>query len=169
VAISLSTMAQWKDTRLYPAIVRAVKTQELLQQVDKPGVVLMSDGYSPASVYGFTRHAYVPVFGPGKFHSRQDDQLVDFSLYQGKTIRIILSDVPVMSDFQPYFDSVEALTLQQDGVTFHAVEGRKFNYEAYRAGVLGTIFQRYYNIPKWLPMTGCPFCERYCGQVRCPR
>jgi hypothetical protein len=54
-------------------------------------------------------------------------------------------------------------------VTFHAVEGRNFNFEAYRQGVLGEIFQRYYNIPTWLPMTGCPFCERYCGQVRCPR
>ena len=54
-------------------------------------------------------------------------------------------------------------------MTFHAVEGRNFNYAAYRTGVLGTIFERYYNIPSGLPMTGCPFCERYCGQVRCPR
>jgi hypothetical protein len=49
------------------------------------------------------------------------------------------------------------------------VEGTGFNYQAYREGVLGTIFKRYYNIPSALPMTGCPFCERYCGQVRCPR
>ena len=51
---------------------------------------------------------------------------------------------------------------------FYAVEGTGFNYEAYRKEVLGTIFKRFYNIPKSLPMTGCPFCERYCGQVRCP-
>ena len=56
----------------------------------------------------------------------------------------------------------------QDGVAFHVVEGVGFNYAAYKQGVLGDIFKRWYNIPKWLPMTGCPFCERYCGQTRCP-
>lgn len=167
-AISLTSVDQWQGKPRFFSIVRAFKTPELLAQVIRPGVVLMADGYSPASVYGYVLGEYVPVFGPGKFHARQDDLLVDFSIYQGKTIRILLSDVPVLSDFQPYFDSVEAFTVQQNGVTFHAVEGRNFNYDAYRTGVLGTIFERYYNIPSWLPMTGCPFCERYCGQVRCP-
>ena len=168
-AISLTSVDQWQGKPRFFSIVRAFKTPELLAQVIRPGVVLMADGYSPASVYGYVLGEYVPVFGPGKFHARQDDLLVDFSVYQGKTIRILLSDVPDMADFQPYFDSVQALSFVQNGVTFHAVEGRNFNFEAYRRGVLGTIFERYYNIPTWLPMTGCPFCERYCGQVRCPR
>ena len=49
-----------------------------------------------------------------------------------------------------------------------ALEGTDFNYPAYRRGVLGEIFKRFYSIPAALPMTGCPFCERYCGAVRCP-
>jgi hypothetical protein len=109
------------------------------------------------------------VFGVGKFHARQDDMLVDFSLYQGKTIRIILADKPKLEEFEPYFTSVRVLSFEQDGVPFYAVEGAGFNYQAYREGVLGAVFKRYFNIPSWLPMTGCPFCERYCGQVRCPR
>jgi hypothetical protein len=111
----------------------------------------------------------MPVFGVGKFHARQDDMLVDFSFYQGKTIRIILADKPRLEEFEPYFSSVRVLSFEQNGVPFYAVEGTGFNYQAYREGVLGTIFKRYFNIPTWLPMTGCPFCERYCGQVRCPR
>jgi 4-amino-4-deoxy-L-arabinose transferase-like glycosyltransferase len=169
VAIGFTHLEQWEGKPRYFSIVRDFRTAELLAQVRTPDSVLMADAYAPASSYGYTMGQYVPVFGPGKFHARQDDLLVDFSVYQGKTIRILLSDVPDMADFTPYFDTVQPLTFVQNGVTFHAVEGRNFNYEAYRAGVLGTIFQRYYNIPKWLPMTGCPFCERYCGQVRCPR
>jgi 4-amino-4-deoxy-L-arabinose transferase-like glycosyltransferase len=165
--ISQTSVDQWQGKPRYFSIVRALKTPELLAQVNQPGVVLMADGYSPAAVYGYVMREYVPVFGPGKFHARQDDMLVDFSAYQGKTIRILLSDAPDMADFRPYFDSVQALSYDQNGVTFHAVEGRNFNYEAYRKGVLGTIFDRYYDIPSWLPMTGCPFCVRYCGQVRC--
>ena len=60
------------------------------------------------------------------------------------------------------------LEMEQSGVPFYALEGTGFNYAAYRQGVLGDIFKRFYSIPKALPMTGCPFCERYCGQVRCP-
>jgi hypothetical protein len=127
----------------------------------------MATAYTPASIYGHALRQYVPVFGPGNFHARQDDVLVDFSLYQGKTLRIIRMDPPALEDYRPYFDSVQVLAFSQDGVPFYAVEGRGFNYAAYRQGVLATIHGRYYNIPSWLPMTGCPFCERLCGQVRC--
>jgi len=167
--IALTHVEQWEGKPRYFAIVRAFKTTELLAQVRTPDSVLMADGYSPAAVYGYVSGQYVPVFGPGKFHARQDDLLVDYSVYQGKTIRVLLSDPPVMGDFTPYFDSVQAYTAVQSGITFHYVEGRNFNYEAYRQGVLAEVFRRYYQIPAWLPMTGCPYCVRYCGQVSCPK
>ena len=59
------------------------------------------------------------------------------------------------------------LQFNQSGVTFYALEGTGFKFEAYRQGVLGTIYKQFFNIPQFLPMTGCPFCERYCGKVRC--
>jgi hypothetical protein len=165
----MTTLDTWRTTKLYPQIVRSYKTAEMLKQVTAPGVVLMGEAYTPASIFGFERRQYMPVFGVGKFHARQDDMLVDFSLYQGKTIRVILADKPRLGEFEPYFASVRVLSFEQNGVPFYAVEGAGFNYQAYREGVLGTVFKRYFNIPTWLPMTGCPFCERYCGQVRCPR
>lgn len=164
-----SSLDNWKGTRLYPQIIRSYKTAEMLQQVVVPGTVLMAHAYTPASIYGYELRRYVPVFGPGNFHARQDDMLVDFSLYQGKTVRILRMDAPHIEEYQPYFDSVQVLSFSQDGVPFYAVEGRGFNYPAYRDGVLATIYNRYYNIPAWLPMTGCPFCERLCGQVRCTK
>ena len=165
----MTSLDTWKTTKLYPQIIRSYKTAEMLQQVSAPGVVLMGEAYTPASIFGFERREYMPVFGVGKFHARQDDMLVDFSLYQGKTVRVIVTGKPRLEEFAPYFESVRVLSFEQDGVPFYAVEGTGFNYQAYREGVLGTIFKRYFNIPSWLPMTGCPFCVRYCGQVRCPR
>ena len=162
-----SSLDHWKTTKLYPQIIRSYKTSEMLQQVVAPGVVLMAHAYTPASIYGHALRTYVPVFGPGNFHARQDDVLVDFSLYKGKTLRIIRMDAPPLEDYRPYFESVQVLSFSQNGVPFYAVEGRGFNYAAYKQGVLTTIYSRYYNIPSWLPMTGCPFCERLCGQVRC--
>ena len=164
----MTTTDDWKTSKIYPQIIRSYKTAEILKQVSAPGVVLMAESYTPASIYGFERRQYMPVFGVGKFHARQDDMLVDFSLYQGKTIRVITANKPVLEDFQPYFNQVRLLEFVQDGARFYAVEGSDFNYPAYREGVLGEAFKRFYSIPKALPMTGCPFCERYCGQVRCP-
>ena len=158
----------WRTSARYPQIVRSVKTAEMMAQVSAPGVVLMGESYTPASIFGFERRQYMPVFGVGKFHARQDDALVDFSVYQGQTIRVITANPPVLTEYAPYFESVKALNFSQSGVPFYAVEGTGFNYPAYRKSVLGEIFKRFYNIPKALPMTGCPFCERYCGQVRCP-
>ncbi|MES2188868.1 MAG: glycosyltransferase family 39 protein [Pseudomonadota bacterium] len=168
----MTSLDTWRATaplsKLYPQVIRSYKTADILKQVSSPGVVLMADAYTAASIYGFERRQYMPVFGVGRFHARQDDMLVDFSLYQGKTIRVITGGSPRLEEFTPYFDSVRVLTFMQSGVPFYAVEGVNFKYEAYRQGVLGEIFQRFYKIPKALPMTGCPFCERYCGQVRCP-
>lgn len=168
----LTTLDTWRTqaplSKIYPQVIRSYKTADILQQIDKPGVVLMADAYTAASIYGFERRQYMPVFGAGRFHARQDDMLVDFSVYSGKTIRIISGAPPDLDAYKPYFSQVSPLTVMQDGVPFYVVEGVGFNYPAYRQGVLGDIFNRWYNIPQWLPMTGCPFCERYCGQVRCP-
>lgn len=164
-----SSLENWKSTKLYPQIIRSYKTAEMLQQVVAPGVVLMAHAYTPASIYGYELRSYVPVFGPGNFHARQDDMLVDFSVYQGKTLRIIRMDAPRLEEYQPYFESVHVLSFSQDGVPFYAVEGKGFNYAAYKSGVLEPVYSRFYNIPTWLPMTGCPFCERLCGEVRCTK
>ena len=167
-----TTLDTWRTTaplsKLYPQVIHSYKTAEILKQISSPGVVLMAESYTPASIYGFERREYMPVFGVGRFHARQDDMLVDFSIYQGKTLRVITGQAPKLDEFRPYFERVAVLTFMQSGVPFYAVEGTGFNYEAYRQGVLGDIFRRFYNIPRALPMTGCPFCERYCGQVRCP-
>ena len=162
-------LADWKSVKIYPEIVRSYRTEALLQQVQQPDIVIMATAYTPAAIYGHTLKTYVPVFGLGKFHARQDDMLVDYSRYGGKTVRIISFSRPELADYSPYFDSVSLLEREQSDARFFVVEGRGFKFEIYRQQILGEIFKRYYNIPSWLPMTGCPFCERYCAQVRCPR
>ncbi len=166
--VALTPLDRWQHTKYYEGLVRSVKTAEMLQQVDAPGVVLMANAFTPASTYGYALRRYVPVFGVGRHHSRQDDQLVDFSVYQGRTIRIIHTAPFNLETYRPYFDSIELLTYKQDALTFYAVEGKGFRYEAFRRGVLAEINRRFYRIPQWLPMPHCAFCERLCGEVRCP-
>jgi Dolichyl-phosphate-mannose-protein mannosyltransferase len=167
-ALYATSLDNWRSSKIYPQIIRSYKTAEILQQISRPGVVLMADAYTPASIYGFERRDYMPIFGVGKFHARQDDMLVDYAVYQGKTIRIISQDLPNLDDYRRFFETVKLLTFSQNGVAFYAVEGAGFNYAVYKKDIVGEIHRRFYKIPPALPMTGCPLCERYCGQVRCP-
>ena len=166
-AMYCSQLTDWKNAKIYPEIVRSYRTQELLAQVQAPDVVLMATSYTPASIYGQTLKTYVPVFGAGSFHARQDDLLVNFADFNGQTIRIIGFRQPNLDEYRPYFDNVSLITVSQNEVPFYAVEGKNFNWPAYRDTVLKDIFEKRHQIPTWLPMTGCPFCQNYCGEVRC--
>jgi 4-amino-4-deoxy-L-arabinose transferase-like glycosyltransferase len=166
-AMYSSQLSDWKNVKIYPEIVRSYRTQQLLAQVQTPDTVLMATSYTPASIYGQTLKKYVPVFGEGSFHARQDDLLVNFADFDGKTVRIIGFSQPNLDEYRAYFDSVSLITVSQDGVPFYAVEGKNFKWTVYRDTVLKTVFQKRHQIPSWLPMTGCPFCQNYCGEVRC--
>jgi hypothetical protein len=160
-------LSDWRDSGLYTQIVRSYRTQALLDQVRSDDTVLMATAYTPASIYGQTLKRYVPVFGVGSFHARQDDLWVDFREYDGRTLRIIDSHDMTLSDYAPYFTAVRAFDVTQDGAVFHVVEGQGFQWSVYRDKVLRQIYAERHQIPAWLPMTGCPFCERFCGALRC--
>lgn len=160
-------LSDWENSGLHSQIVRSYRTQALLDQVKGEGVVIMATAYTPASIYGHTLKTHVPVFGLGSFHARQDDLRVDFRDYDGRTVRILDNHVLRAEDYAPYFDQVRAYTITQDGEVFHVIEGQGFRWTAYRDTVLRDILTRWHRIPAWLPMTGSPFCERYCGALRC--
>jgi hypothetical protein len=166
-AMYSTQLSDWTSVKIYPEIVRSYRTQQLLTQVQAPDTVLMATSYTPAAIYGQTLKTYVPVFGEGSFHARQDDLLVNFADFDGKTVRIIGFSQPNLDDYRAYFDSVSLITVSQDGVPFYAVEGKNFKWTVYRDTVLKTVFEKRHQIPSWLPMTGCPFCQNYCGEVRC--
>ena len=160
-------LSDWENSGLHSQIVRSYRTQALLDQVRADGVVIMATAYTPASIYSHTLKTPVPVFGVGSFHARQDDLQVDFRDYDGRTVRILDNHVLRAEDYAPYFDQVRVYTITQDGELFHVVEGQGFRWRAYRDTVLRDILRRWHRIPTWLPMTGSPFCQRYCGALRC--
>ena len=95
------------------------------------------------------------------FHSRQDDQIIDFKDFAGKTIRIYTGRQQNHDFYKAYFDEIQPQTMQVDGVDFYFVDGTNFNFEKYRDTVLKSVAQKYHNAPSWLPNLGDPYCERY--------
>ncbi len=181
--LMFTQLADWRRLPLYPEIVRSYRTEAVVQQALSTPVqipagqalpaalseppLLMATGYTPAAIYGYTLKKYVPTFGMGSFHARQDDLQVDFSRFQGKTIRVLNTAPFDLKGVQAYFDAVYPFQFEQDGVIFYGFEGRGFRFEPYRQKILLPIAQQYYRIPSWLPMQACDFCQRYCGALRC--
>lgn len=167
VGVGMTRLDQWQSFKYYHRLVEAARSEQMVRQVQAPGVVLASNGYSSAAIFGYAAKTHVPVLGLGSVHARQDDLIVDYSQFEGRTIRVMATREPSVDDYRPYFDSVQLHTYKQDGATFYAVEGVNFHYTRYRDLVMGEVNQRYYDFPSWLPVWGCSFCQRYCGRDRC--
>jgi hypothetical protein len=165
--VATTDLRDWHQIKFYHRLVEAARAEEMVQQVREPGVVLASNVYSSAALFGYAIRSHMPVIGPGGVHGRHDDLITDYATLDGRTIRVITTRVPDAKAYEPFFDAVRVLRYEQEGIPFYAVEGVRFRYQAYHDSVLARINRRYYDFPDGLPVWGCAFCERYCGQVRC--
>lgn len=168
-AFIIVPLTAWKSWALYPRLVFVADTPELLAKV-KPWLGeyrLASDSYSSAAVLSYHARAHVAVFGEGSSHARQDDLLSDPRSWDGRNILILRRSAPPLAEYQPYFESVEERSIEVRGATFHAYLGRGFKYQPYRERVLAEVRERYYRIPRWLPIGRCYFCARYFPGMAC--
>ena len=153
----------WQASRFYSRLVFPGRLAELMSAVapELPGRVLATDSYASSALLSFHTRRQVPVFGRGGPNSRQDDIDTDWRAYAGKDLVVLKRDPPLAQDFQPYFSTIEVRKIPLAGGSYHAILGRGFNYEAYRAGVLAEVRDRFYRIPPQLPVVHCYFFERY--------
>ncbi len=169
VAVAWVPLSWWESSKLYEKAVflrESTAVTQHLQQGLPPQATLAAYAYSPAAVLMFHHQRYVPVFGVGRHHARQDDQLVDFRQMDQKPMRIFLQQPTQAEAFGAYFESAELKSFKVQGVDYHYLDGQGFKYPLYRAKVLSQIVDDFYGIPSWLPLLGSPFCERY-GFAQC--
>ncbi|MEK9895304.1 MAG: glycosyltransferase family 39 protein [Burkholderiaceae bacterium] len=167
VGLTTTSLNDWRDTPWYPKLVRSYRTAELVAQVDAPGTVLMTTGYTASALYGYALGRHVPVFGVGSKHGRHDDLFTDYRAFNGATVRV-LSERPLNPvDYAPFFAQIRRWQISQDGVEFEVLEGTGFNAEVYRQRVLQPAYQTFHRIPAWLPVLDDPLARAVCGQPRC--
>jgi len=169
LAFALAPTELWRKTSLYDRVVMhkagAAVTAALRQDLPEQAV-LMATAYTPAALLAYHSKSYVPVFGLGRHHSRQDDLQIDFGAFEGKTVRIFSHSPFQEAQFSPYFKQIHTQSFQVQGARFYWLEGIGFDAQAYRQGVLQDIANTYHRIPRWLPILGSPFCQRY-GFAHC--
>lgn len=157
-------LSSWQNTRLYDKVVFLREAPAILAELNRdraPDVRLMAHAYSPAAILSYHQRDYVPVYGTGRHHARQDDQLVDFRDWDGANVRVFMRQPVDLALHAPYFDQVSTSSFEVHGVTYYLLDGWGMRYESYREGVLAEAARQFHGIPAWLPVWGNPFCERY--------
>ena len=162
-----TNLNDWRDTGWYSKLVRSYRTAELVAQVDAPGTVLMTTGYTASALYGYALGRHVPVFGVGSKHGRHDDLFTDYQAFNGATIRILTEQPLSLAEHARYFSRVTGSTVTQSGAVFHVLQGEGFNAQAYRQHVLQPAYALFHRIPDWLPVLDDPLARAVCGQPRC--
>jgi 4-amino-4-deoxy-L-arabinose transferase-like glycosyltransferase len=153
----------WSGSRLYPRLVFPGRITQLQAAIaaDRGDRVLATDSYASAALLEYHWRAPVAVFGVGTSHARQGDLDTDWRSLAGKDFLILRRSPPVEADYARYFRRVEVRRLALDGGSYYAILGAGFDFEAYRAGVLSDIRDRFYRIPPRLPIGRCYFFDRY--------
>jgi hypothetical protein len=156
----------WKSTAIYARLAFPGRTEELLRAVgeERKTRVLAADSYAAAAMLAYYGRGHVPVFGMGTSHARHDDILTDWRDYDGKDFVILRREAPSLEEYRAFFANVSAREVPLAAGKYHAVLGNGLRYGEYRARVLAEVRDRYYRIPRWLPVVRCYFFERYFPQ-----
>lgn len=152
-----------KSTK-YASLVFNLKHRQIRQQLnpyEQQGYIICSTSYAKSTLFSIDSGHYSPVFGKGTFHARHDDLLTDFKTLQHKNFAIFLTKLPNLHNFSPYFGEISIQHFTKYGAHFYVILGKNFNYEKYRDVVLRTIYERYWQIPSYLPHTGNLYQQKY--------
>lgn len=127
-----------------------------------------TDSYSRSAVLSYYSGRHWSVFGGGGKHAREDDRITDWRKFDGKRMVFVSRSHDIdLADLEPWFDRVRIEPVTIAGSRFDVALADGFDYTEYRDSVLERARARYYAIPRFLPVGGCPFLDRHFGEGGC--
>lgn len=160
ITISRMPLETWRSLSCYPSIVLEFAYKDILKHVAE-NEVLTTASYSKSAVLTHYAQQYVPVFGMGSSHARQDDIFTDWRALNGGNISVLLANKPARDDYLPYFNRIKVESFMVRGFPFWLMHGEGFRAKSYQRLILEEVKNRYYILPTWLPTFQCYFCTRY--------
>ncbi|MEI8218306.1 MAG: hypothetical protein WCG51_04585, partial [Elusimicrobiota bacterium] len=152
-----------KNNKNYTTVIIGLYPQKILAELApyEKQFSFATPSYADSGLIEFYLHRHVAVFGTGSFHARQDDFVTDFNSLAKTNILILRTSVPQVSEYVPYFETVEIKTVMIENAPFYFVLGRNFKLDEYTARVLTSIRDQFYAIPAWLPYKHSDFLDKY--------
>ncbi|MEX1081017.1 MAG: glycosyltransferase family 39 protein [Halofilum sp. (in: g-proteobacteria)] len=163
LALTLPPVSVFAGTALHRDAVVYLAPEAFARAIPEMDVDFQAtNSYSRSAVLSYYDETSWSVFGTGSKHARLDDRLSDWRSRDGGTMLYTEGTAELSVDeLEPYFDAIELHRIEAGGLPFAVAVARGFDYARYRQDVLARIRERYYQIPGFLPVGGCPFLERY--------
>lgn len=153
----------FKKHRKYSDIVMGFHGDEIYNKLKKyrDRYAFGTTSYATAAIMAYHSGESFFVFGSGSKHGRNDDKVMDFRELDGRNILILKNKKLKERDYRDYFKRIRVETIKVRQASFDIALGEGFNYQKYRELILTRILQKYYNIPKFLPVGDCFFYNKY--------
>lgn len=157
--LSLPT-SLFKDAKYYSDIVYATNPKKICNELQKYDN-LYTFGYTTASMLSYSCKRDIKMVFSGSKFGRLDDKLLDVRTLNGKDIAVFDNGEIKKQDFRGVCQDVHVDKFNVMGAEFYVGECKNFNYEKYKKTYLKSMKEKYYNIPKWLPVGKCYFLDMY--------
>jgi len=164
LVIAFVPVEHWKDRGFYGGLMLSFHAPAIAQALDETtpeDVPIATDGYTEESLLETYSNRRISIIGEGVLFGREDDLLTDFRQWDGKDVVIFTRHARNVSEYAPYFDSIERDDWQWMGSPYYLFHAHGFKYSVYRDGMLAGIRAENYKIPSWLPKPQCPIWDRY--------
>lgn len=122
---------------------------------------MFAGGYTMSAMVSQLCHREVNSLFSHSKYGRLVDSRVDLRELDQQRVVFIDKGALDVTEYTPYFKSVEVVELDIGGALLSVLIGEGFDFQQYREGHLRVIYETYYQRPDWLPPAACPFTERY--------
>jgi len=123
---------------------------------------LFATGYTSASVLSYYCKRDISMIFNNSKYGREDDKLLDVRELDKKDIFIFDRRKILKDDFKDVCQNISVKKLfTKEKSSFEVAKCENFSYKKYKERFLKVQRERFYKIPKWLPVGKCYFLDRY--------
>ena len=138
----------WEKSKHYNSINFFLNYQKIADNV-KPyideGFLLITPSYSQSYLLSYKKNIQAAVWGIGSVHGRDDDLETNFSDFDGRNFLIVdVNNKLTVANIRQYFRRVIIKRQKIYATAYNIFFGYGFKYDKYRAVVLKSIFDKYY-------------------------
>ncbi len=152
--------------KYYSDVIYATKPELICKKFEQySDDELFTMGYTTASMLSYScKRDIKMLFNSSKF-GRLDDKLLDIRTLDKKDIYLFDNHKIKTRELSGVCSEVSIEEFDVEGAKFHMAKCENFNFENYKKEYLALQKERFYTIPKWLPIGKCYFLDRYYNGV----
>ena len=151
-----------KDQKRYSDIIMFTQPESVCNELNKLNDErIFTLSYSTASVLSYYCKREVTVLFNTSKYGRLSDKLFDVRTIDNKDITLFNKSPINSNKLKQVCKHYTLEEIEIEKINFYKATCKEFKYNEYRTNYLDIQNEKFYNIPKWLPIGECYFKERY--------